>query len=102
MVIASVISDVKNKLNESDHPVALSLHKSPDFKVLVMGFKKDMILKDHKTSKSAKLTVLIGKVIFSTETESVDLYADQTLDIPINVMHRVTALEDSICLLSQG
>jgi quercetin dioxygenase-like cupin family protein len=67
-----------------------------------MGFKKGMILKDHKTSKSAKLTVLNGQVIFSTSSESIELSTHDTLDIPINVMHRVTAIEDAICLLSQG
>lgn len=96
------IKQVKKELKASNHPVAKSLHQGVGFKVLIMGFKRGMILKEHKAHIRSKLTVLEGAVIYKEENRVVELEQYDELEIPIDVKHSVEALEDSLCLLTQG
>jgi quercetin dioxygenase-like cupin family protein len=96
------IQEIKNELKISSHPIAKSLHHGAGFKVLILGFKKGMILKAHKAHVKSKLTVLEGAVIYKEEHRSVDLLQYEELEIPIEITHSVEAVEDSLCLLSQG
>lgn len=97
-----IIKQVKEKLKSSKGPVALSLHQGPGFKTLVIGFNKDMVLKEHKAHLKSKLCVLEGAVIYKEDTRELRLNRYDEVDIPVEVMHAVTALEDSLCLLTQG
>ena len=96
------IHDIESQLEQSNHPVAKVLHKGDHFKVFLIGFKKGMLLKDHQTMWPAKLTVLKGKVVYKEANREVvaDIYHE--VDIPVQTMHNVEALEDSLCLLTQG
>jgi len=96
------IKDVKVKLKTSNNPVAKSLHQGLGFKTLVMGFKKGMILKEHKAHIKSKLTVLEGSVIYKEEDRIVELEQYDEMEIPIEIIHSVEALEDSLCILTQG
>tara|TARA_R110002096_G_scaffold153285_6_gene316988 strand:- start:3815 stop:4114 length:300 start_codon:yes stop_codon:yes gene_type:complete len=96
------IKEVKEKLETSHNPVAKSLHQGSGFKVLVMGFKKGMVLKEHKAHIQSKLTVLEGSVIYTEDTRVVKLDQYDAVDIPVEITHSVEALEDSLCLLTQG
>lgn|SRR5690606_11823177 len=97
-----IIKDVKEKLKTSKGPVALALHQGTGFKTLVMGFNKGMILKEHKAYLNSKLTVLEGAVVYQEDDRKVTLNQYDQVDIPVEVTHRVVALEDSLCLLTQG
>lgn len=97
-----IIKEVKEKLKTSKGPVALSLHQGSGFKTLVMGFKKDMILKEHKAHVKSKLTVLEGAVVYQEQDRKVTLNQYDQVDIPVEETHWVEALEDSLCLLTQG
>ena len=96
------IQEVKEKLKTGTGPVARALHQGHGFKVLVMGFKKGMILKDHKAHIRSKLTVLEGAVVYREADREIRLDQYQEVDIPVEVMQGVEALEDSLCLLTQG
>jgi quercetin dioxygenase-like cupin family protein len=96
------IQDIKTALETSAHPVGRSLHHNDHFKVIVMGFKKGMILKEHKAHKPTKLTVIEGAVNYIQDDETVALSLYQEHVIPIEITHSVEALEDSLCLLTQG
>lgn len=96
------IKDIKEELKTSKHPVAKSLHHGTNFKVLIMGFNQGMILKEHKTQIRAKLTVLEGAVVYKEDTRIVELRQYDEIDIPIEVIHSVEAIEDSLCVLTQG
>lgn len=93
---------IKEKLKTARHPVAKSLHQGLGFKVLLMGFKKGMILKEHKAHIKSKLTVLEGSVIYREENRTVTLKQYDEVEIPVEITHAVEALEDSLCVLSQG
>lgn len=96
------IQEVKEKLKTTTGPVARALHQGHGFKVLVMGFNKGMILKDHKAHIRSKLTVLEGAVVYREADREIRLDQYQEVDIPVEVTHGVEALKDSLCLLTQG
>jgi quercetin dioxygenase-like cupin family protein len=96
------INDILAQLETSNHPVAKALHKGEHFRVLIIGFKKGMILKDHQTHLPAKLTVLKGKVAYHEGSDEIIAKVYDEVDIPIDTIHNVLAIEDSLCLLTQG
>lgn len=96
------IKKIKEELKSSSHPVAKSLHHGNGFKVLIVGFTKGMVLKEHKAHIPSKLTVLEGAVSYQEEHRVVELRQYDEVDIPVEVTHAVEALEDSLCILTQG
>ena len=96
------IKVVKEELKTSNHPVAKSLHQGTGFKVLILGFNKGMVLKEHKAHIKSKLTVLEGAIIYKEENRVVDLEKYDEVEIPIEITHSVEAIEDSLCILTKG
>ena len=97
-----IIKDAFAELDFKVNPVAKILFKSQNVKVIILAFKKSMILKEHITAIPAKLIIFNGKVkYFSSIFETVLNQYDE-IEIPINQLHSVTAIEDSLCLLIQG
>ncbi len=98
MILQQILAD----LETSVHPVAKALHKGTNFKVLAIGFKKGMILKEHQAHLPTQLFVLSGKVIYKQGDASKTFSALEQTEIPVEITHSVEALEDSMCLLTQG
>lgn len=96
------IKEIKEKLKASKGPVAQSLHQGSGFKILVVGFNKGMILKEHKAHIKSKLTVLEGSVIYKEENRVIELNQYDEVDIPVEEIHSVEATADSLCILTQG
>jgi quercetin dioxygenase-like cupin family protein len=96
------IKEIIQQLETADHPVAKALHKGDHFKVLVIGFKSGMKLKEHEAHLPSKLTVISGQVIYRESTREVKLNIFDEVEIAVNIIHSVEATEDSICLLTQG
>lgn len=96
------IKEIKEELKVSNHPIAKSLHHGTGFKVLILGFTKGMILKEHKAHIQSKLTVLEGIVIYKEDNRVIELMQYDEVEIPIEITHSVEAIEDSLCILSQG
>ncbi len=67
------IKQILTQLEKSDHPVAKPLYKGADFKVLIIGFKSGMKLKDHLAHVSSKLTVISGTVIYKQHETEIEL-----------------------------
>ncbi len=97
-----VIKDVLDQLQHAQHPVAKALHKCDHCKVLVLAFKKGMALKDHTAHQPTKLVVINGNVVYTEGGKEVTLHQYDEIDIPVEAEHAVKALEDSLCLLTQG
>lgn len=102
MNVSNILSDVHVQFERSAKPVALPYHKSESFNCIVLGFKAGMILNDHKSRQPAKLLILKGEVLYISGSESVQLQAYDFIEIAVDVVHRVTALSDAICILTQG
>ncbi|MBK7040930.1 MAG: hypothetical protein IPH46_10815 [Bacteroidetes bacterium] len=97
-----IISEIKNLLEHASNPIARVLYLKDHFRVLAVGFKKSMILKDHKTPYETKLLVIEGSVEYHSENTNTLLKFQEELIIPKNELHHVIALEDSVCLLIQS
>jgi quercetin dioxygenase-like cupin family protein len=67
-----------------------------------MGFNKGSILKAHKAHIRSKLTVLEGAVIYREVNKEQELKQYDEFEIPIGITHSVEAIEDSLCVLTQG
>jgi quercetin dioxygenase-like cupin family protein len=98
----SIIKQALAELETKNNPVAKVLHKAADSKAIIMVFKKGMMLKEHKSALPAKLTIFNGAVSFVMLGETTILNQYDTMDIPMNEVHAVTALEDTVALLTQG
>lgn len=96
------INEIKEQLKDSDQPIAKPFHVGEKFKVLLFGFKKGMKLEDHKAKHPTKLLVLEGDLIYHMEKKDIRLKQYDEIDIPSNVTHSLSALKESIVLLTQG
>ena len=97
-----IIKEILAELETKEHPIAKALFKREGFKVLALGFKKEMILKEHKANVPTKLVVLEGTVIYKSDVTMLTLNQYDEFEIPVNELHAVTALEDALCMLIQG
>ncbi len=97
-----IIQEILNQLETSNHPIAKVLQKGENFKILAIGFKKDMILKDHKTNYNSNLVVISGSVKYIQSETTIIAHQYDEIAIPVNEIHQVTALTDSVCLLIQS
>ena len=97
-----IIKEVLKQLETTNHPVAKAIHKGNNFKVLVIGFKGGMKMKDHEAHLPSKLTVISGQVIYREADREVILNNYDEVDIQVNTKHSVEATEASLCILTQG
>lgn len=97
-----VIKEILEQLKTAHHPIAKAIHKGEHFKVLALGFNAGMVLKEHVAHQPAVLTVLSGTVTYHQQGVDTLLHQYEEQQIPVNIPHSVTALEDSLCLLTQG
>lgn len=97
-----IIQDVALQVEAAEAPVIKVLQNQVSGKVLVIGLKKGVSLKKHQTAVPARLVVIEGKVVYQQDDTSVTLDKFSDLAIPVNILHAVEALENSICLLIIG
>ena len=97
-----MFKEILQKLENAANPVAQVVQNTSSSKVMVIAFKKGMILKEHKTDVPAKLLVIKGNVIYKEENKQNKLFLYDEQEIPVAVLHSVEALEDSLCLLFKG
>jgi|SRR5690554_790214 len=98
----TTIEEIAKQLKDSEKPVAKSFHTTDHFKVLIFGFKKGMKLFDHKAYHPTKLLVITGEIMYHQDKEAKKLRQYDEVFIPAEAVHKLSALEDSIVLLTQG
>jgi quercetin dioxygenase-like cupin family protein len=96
------IQEIKEELKTAQHPVARAIDHNDHFKVLIIGFNKGMQLKKHTAKVATKLTVLEGTVRYIEGVKTQQLNQYHEYEIPVDVLHEVEAVTDSLCLLTQG
>jgi len=82
-----------------EKPVVLQIKNTEKSNVIAIGLKKDQVLKKHLSPIPALLVVLTGSVIFDIEGKRIELPQFSTYEIPVNVLHEVTGLNESIILV---
>lgn len=95
------------ELESSKAPIAKVFHKGEDFRIISLGLKRGIILKEHKPPslkqnidpKNVVLIVVKGKVKFKSDRRNVLMNIFDKIEIQIDELHSVEGIEDSILLL---
>ncbi|RXF70456.1 cupin domain-containing protein [Arcticibacter tournemirensis] len=82
-----------------EKPAVLTIRNTDQVLILAIGLKKDQVLQRHVTPTQATLIVLKGVVSFEMEDEFTRIAPAETFEIPANVPHEVTAIEESVFLV---
>lgn len=98
MTIQSILAQVAQK----HHPLATAIQKGKGYRVLAIAFKKGMQFKEHMIHLPTRIAVISGIIIYRENEKKISLKKYDELEIPVNVIHSMEALEDSLCLLIQG
>lgn len=98
----STIERVLLKLKTATKPVTEILHQNEGFKATIVGLNPGVLLPDHTTKVPAKLTVLMGSVVYQDAAGVIPLFCFDELEIPVSEVHSVRANRRSICLLTRG
>lgn len=77
-----------------------TLLKNDDLRLVMIALKSGHQIKQHKTEFRLNLNAVEGHVQLTVEGELIDLPAGNVLVLDPTVPHDVTALEDSVILLS--
>jgi quercetin dioxygenase-like cupin family protein len=97
-----IIKNVKWQLEDATRPISKLIKGGDTFKSMAIGLTKGVTWKDHKAVLPTKLLVIEGKVMYRQEGTEVVLKKYDDMDIPVNLIHSLEALRDSICVLIQG
>lgn len=87
------------ELESKSGPLARPLYKNQMTKILAVAFKKNMILKEHKAAGMTKLFVMTGQIEYKSLQQTILLDANDDMDIPLEELHSVRALKDSLIIL---
>ena len=81
-------------------PSSKTLVKYPDLRVVLLAMKKNMIMREHKTSARISIQTLTGRIHLKLQDRKVDLPVGHLLTLGPNLTHDVEAVEDSAFLLT--
>jgi len=93
------MTELAKSLKLSDQPVIKKILDENGTKVLAIGLKRGVELKEHVAPCKTKLLVIKGEIDFNTNLESRRYACYESYDIPINLKHSVVAWDDAIFLL---
>ena len=82
-----------------EKPAILQITNTGKSQVIAIGLKENQVLKKHVTAIPALLVMLKGKIAFEMEQTIMQFSVFDTFNIPVNIPHEVTALEESIFLV---
>jgi quercetin dioxygenase-like cupin family protein len=81
-------------------PSSKTLVKYPDLRIVLLAMKKNMNMREHKTSARISIQTLAGHIHIKLPDRMVDLPAGRLLALDPCVPHDVEAQEDSAFLLT--
>jgi quercetin dioxygenase-like cupin family protein len=81
-------------------PSSKTLVKYPDLRIVLLAMKKNMIMREHKTTARISIQTLAGSIHLKLRDSKVDLPAGQLLTLDPDLTHDVEAVEDSAFLLT--
>ncbi len=95
------IKNIKHEVrqNSKDRHTKL-LAKEKDFRLVLISLKKGAILQEHSASGRVFVHVLEGHVHMKVAGELIDLPMGHLTTLEANVKHDVTAIEESVFLLT--
>ena len=78
----------------TEKAAVLSIKKTEKSQMMAIGLGKAAILKKHKTGFPANLIVIKGSIAFKINDETHQFVAGEVFEIPVDVEHEVTGLEE--------
>ncbi|HET8753130.1 MAG TPA: hypothetical protein VFM59_02135 [Salinimicrobium sp.] len=97
-----VLKSIEKELETAVNPVGKLLHQGNNYRVMALGFKENMVLKEHKSDVPTKLLVIKGEVVYNNATSATTLGLYDEFEIPVEEYHWVEAKKDSLFLLFKG
>ncbi|MBK8442060.1 MAG: hypothetical protein IPL35_01000 [Sphingobacteriales bacterium] len=93
-----MIQELWAQIGSATKPLTAVLHRCSDSKVIVIGLRSSVLLKEHVSPVAARLMVLQGEVEYRQGDEIYTLQPYQQQNIPAQTLR----LQDTLCLLIQG
>lgn len=97
-----VLQELRLLRDSVKKPITRVVEQGRDFKMLGIALSKGVNLKEHMTKIASKLVIVEGTVLYREDAKAAMLDVFEEFQIPINKMHSLYALEDSLCLLIQS
>lgn len=91
---------IDNLVHKEDRPAITVLLDSEAGKEIRIAFKKDQIMKEHKTGFPIVVEIFDGAINFGVNGEVLQLKKGDLITLDSNVPHDLKAMEDSIVRLS--
>jgi len=98
------VIDYKDKLSfRNDKPTFSYIKKGKKMKQVAVALGKGAVLEKHITDQQAVIVIVKGKIKFNISGKDIILKESDTYDIPINVEHELTGLDDeNIFIITKG
>jgi quercetin dioxygenase-like cupin family protein len=79
---------------------AMTIYKTDAMRIVLIALHKDAMLKEHSTNGVISVQVLDGEINFRTQGETHNLTKGKMIALHRNITHEVTAVEESVFLLT--
>ena len=97
MKVASFLENIKYNIDKPAISIVLETSCSKEIRII---FKKGQIMKDHKAPFAIVVQVIKGSINFGTNEESIELNQGDLISLKANVIHNLTAIENSVVRLT--
>lgn len=79
---------------------AITVFKTDGLRIVLIAMHKEAELKNHLVAGIISVHVLEGKILFTTEHQSVEVHKGQIIALHENISHAMLAKEETIILLT--
>lgn len=95
------ISQIKSEKTweNSDHN-SITIFKSNNIRIVLMGMHQDFLLKEHATNAEISVQVLEGDILFTADGDESKLSRGEMVSLQTKVPHEIKAIKESFLLLT--
>jgi len=93
------IKEIFEKTKSANKPVTQLLSKGSNSKLIGIGLRKDVVLKEHKAPGPTTMVILKGQLEYTTKESVKNFYELNEYQIPLEEIHSVKGVEDCVFLL---
>jgi quercetin dioxygenase-like cupin family protein len=79
---------------------AMTIYKTDAMRIVLIALHKDAVIKEHSANGVISVQVLDGEINFKTEGKTHNLTKGKIIALHRNITHEVSAVEESVFLLT--